>query len=54
MALNAMVGEAQANMVAFCQLLKVENLEQLPARQFDSAVALLKAKKSAPKKETAA
>lgn len=50
--LEEMATEVGANMAAFCKLLKVESLEKLPARQFDSAIALLKSKrKSEPKME---
>lgn len=50
--LQDLATEVGANMAAFCKLLKVESLEKLPARQFDSAMALLKSKrKSEPKTE---
>jgi hypothetical protein len=45
-----LVGESGADMSAFCRLLKVDNLKELPLRQFPSAIALLKAKKSEAKK----
>lgn len=54
MVLTTMVLEVGANLSAFCKLLKVEALVSLPARQFDSAVALLKSKRKAePKTEEA-
>lgn len=49
--IKSLVDETGANVDAFCKLLKVNSLAQIPARQFDSAVALLKAKKAAPKKD---
>ena len=50
--LSLLATEVGANMRAFEKLLKVENLRDLPARQFDSALALLKSKrKSEPKQE---
>jgi hypothetical protein len=42
--LSTMMGEFGANNEAFCKLLKVESIDKLPARQFDSALALLKLK----------
>lgn len=45
--IKSLVDETGANVEAFCKLLKVDSLAQIPARQFDSAVALLKAKKAA-------
>lgn len=51
--LNELIQEVDANMAAFVKLLKVASLDQLPARQFDSALALLKAKKAEMKKTAA-
>ena len=46
--------EVGANMDAFCKLLKVDVLANLPSRQFPSALALLKSKRKAePKHEEA-
>lgn len=48
-----MCAEVHANEAAFCKLLKVESLERLPVRQFDSALALLKSKRKAEPKQEA-
>ena len=43
--IGALMAEVDANIPAFCKLLKVEEISKLPVKQFDSAIALLKAKK---------
>jgi len=48
--LHNLGNEVGANFEAFCKLLKVESLDKLPARQFDSALALLKSKRKAEPK----
>ena len=42
--IEKLASDVGANIEAFCKLLKVESLDKLPARQFPSAVALLKSK----------
>jgi hypothetical protein len=50
--LNQLIGTTHASYADFCKLLKVDDLANLPARQFDSAVALLKAKHKIQKGKT--
>jgi len=47
--LSTMMNAVGANNEAFCKLLKVESLDKLPVRQFDSALALLNLKKEKKK-----
>jgi hypothetical protein len=49
MKLEMIMQEVGANFEAFCKLLKVESLDKLPSRQFDSALALLNLKKEKKK-----
>jgi hypothetical protein len=49
MQLEMIMQEVGANFEAFCKLLKVESLDKLPSRQFDSALALLNLKKEKKK-----
>jgi hypothetical protein len=42
--IEKMIVEAGANLVAFCKYFKIEHLENMPKREFDHAMAMLKAK----------
>lgn len=49
--LEDLAKEVSADMDAFCRLLKVESLHQLPQKQYPSALALLKTKQKKPEGE---